>query len=510
MSRSTSSSSSHGGSSTSPPSDAFEELAAIFMTPGDDERLVGSSRGQAVTSDGASGSDAGRLAPAIRELLVVGHLPVRGSLWLTPYADALAREVGPVALVRLDGGDVTLEVMRGEGHWRSDIAGCPLKEAIKRIAPSIRAWVVRPDANGDVLTPELISEFDRLMLLSSADEAASVAAYQTFKRLNYDAERAGIDLPALKLTVVGSQPEIATWMVRRLQSTTASQLGLSVELDRVLPRIDSDMQSSVYLRFTDEDIASPTDVLAMIGQARPDARSRTGVSSGERDAPASEHSPTPGPGNSQQPLREAFANGRHVNEEAHLTSTVDSPANEMADGEPRVPRGDDEPLEWNPIVRPSEPGARIRIAPKPARDRAAERNQQAGSPKPDAEPRNDGDGQATFARHVPGLTALDIRSPRSDHVQLAVDATGRLHLLAEDERLRELQIVESWAKCHRELLAMALSHHAFDPDAEIILHLFTNEPARVADLHETGVKLHVLAPVNVEGCTGWYAAALNR
>ncbi len=40
-------------------------------------------------------------------------------------------------------------------------------------------------------------------------------------------------------------------------------------------------------------------------------------------------------------------------------------------------------------------------------------------------------------------------------------------------------------------------------------HLFSDQPARLADLHGTGLQLHVLAPVTVEGRQGWYTAPLN-
>ncbi len=35
------------------------------------------------------------------------------------------------------------------------------------------------------------------------------------------------------------------------------------------------------------------------------------------------------------------------------------------------------------------------------------------------------------------------------------------------------------------------------------------EPASVADLHPTGLRLHVLAPVSIKGETAWYCAPLS-
>ena len=64
--------------------DPFKELAALFLTEPD---------AAAPTRPAAD--------PTI-ELIVVGSLPVRASLWLVPYADTVARQLGPTALLRLD------------------------------------------------------------------------------------------------------------------------------------------------------------------------------------------------------------------------------------------------------------------------------------------------------------------------------------------------------------------------------------------------------------------------
>ena len=71
----------------------FDELAELFLTEPDE-------------TAGSSGRTGGI------ELIVVGSLPVRASLWLVPYVDAVAREVGPAVLVRLDEELPSLQVLR--------------------------------------------------------------------------------------------------------------------------------------------------------------------------------------------------------------------------------------------------------------------------------------------------------------------------------------------------------------------------------------------------------------
>jgi hypothetical protein len=95
-------------------------------------------------------------------------------------------------------------------------------------------------------------------------------------------------------------------------------------------------------------------------------------------------------------------------------------------------------------------------------------------------------------------------------VELAVDSVGRLHLLGRENSLREMRLVENWARAHRELIAMACPQQPIDPGAKVTCHIFSPEPVSLADLHGADLRLHVLAPVQVNGQTGWYAAPLNN
>jgi hypothetical protein len=462
-------------------SDAFDELAAMFLTndPQADSSPIGPlRRSSSVSARTVAGSNT-----AFIQLLSIGHLPVRGNLWLTPYVDAVAREIGPVALIRLDGDQPTLELLRGREEWRAEVAGRPLREVLETIAADIRAWIIRPPASAE--TAELLEiGFDRIMLLTSADQAAGVAAYQTIKELKLTADEINVELPSLVVTVVGCAAEIATGMVRRLQHTAMSQLGIGVELERVLPRIDSDLRSSVYLRFGDDVPGSMRELIDMIDDA---------THSAER------HSVTPRP----LPEREPSLAQVEAPTEAHAGANGKRHA---------VPSAEPQRVEWDPIVR-GEPATRV------GRDRDANAVARSETPriklgpKPSTAARSKSEASDSpserLTDHVRGLTALSVRCPHSEHVELAVDSLGGLHLLARESHLREIGIVESWAKSHRELLVMALPDHGIDPSQRLTSHVFTDQPSSVADLHGTDLKLHVLAPVEVEGRRGWYAAALN-
>ncbi len=80
--------------------DPFDELTALFLT---------------TDSEDVNGRNGTHQATTV-EILLVGHLPVRAGLWLAPYADALAREAGPTALLRLDDSAPQLQILRGRTH----------------------------------------------------------------------------------------------------------------------------------------------------------------------------------------------------------------------------------------------------------------------------------------------------------------------------------------------------------------------------------------------------------
>ncbi|MCL4209710.1 MAG: hypothetical protein KJZ68_03510, partial [Phycisphaerales bacterium] len=103
-----------------------------------------------------------------------------------------------------------------------------------------------------------------------------------------------------------------------------------------------------------------------------------------------------------------------------------------------------------------------------------------------------------------------VRCPGAADVEIAADTSGGLHLVAWEDRLRGAHVARAWASQNRAMLALACPDHAIAPSGEVTIHLVTGDPVSVADLYGGDLRLHLLAPVEVEGKTGWYAAALNR
>jgi len=135
---------------------------------------------------------------------------------------------------------------------------------------------------------------------------------------------------------------------------------------------------------------------------------------------------------------------------------------------------------------------------------------EAKQPPKESEPTRDGK-PVPLTSYITGggLKLLPVRMPGHERIEIAVDSAGRLHVIGHEQSLRELRIVEQWTRTHRELLIMACPQHPIDSLAAPHCHVFTDRPASLADLHGADLSLHVLAPVMVNGSTGWYAAALN-
>lgn len=119
--------------------------------------------------------------------------------------------------------------------------------------------------------------------------------------------------------------------------------------------------------------------------------------------------------------------------------------------------------------------------------------------------------RVNLAEHVGGLTALAARCPDDELVELAVDASGRLHLLrdgGDEHALSNLMMVNAWAKRHARLLQMAAPSLTNAEDAPV-LHLFTPNARLGRTIGESGVQLHLLASVHVGNQMAWYCTELN-
>jgi hypothetical protein len=462
--------------------DPFDELASMFLT-----------------EDDAAGAKPPPTDRELCELLVVGHLPVRASLWLTPYADAVARSRGPTALVRLDADDPVVQILRGP---RETVGATSrnLREMILNLGSTVQAWIIHPALR--VQAHELLNAaVDRITILSSADQAARTAAYSVIKDLRETAAQIDRDVPPLALAVIGAEQDAARDFAKRLGETTREYLDLDVALSMSLPRMDAAIRSSDLRSFPAQATPSLADVTAWVGEARTHERRMAAVP-GSVDSTEPDEEPTV----AEQIDREIGvvevdqdAVRRAMSPAAGSTSPLPESAPADARVSASIPVGAPLPEALEDVTTRKT----VKLDPKPVIE--IEPKVPADIREPDDEGK-----PVPLARHVPGLTPLTPRPPGHERIELAVDVSGRLHLLGREEVMREFPIVESWAKAHRELLAMACPEQNIAPGGEVIHHVFTDRPVSLADLQGSTIRLHVLAPVDVAGNRGWYSAALNE
>ncbi len=174
---------------------------------------------------------------------------------------------------------------------------------------------------------------------------------------------------------------------------------------------------------------------------------------------------------------------RVLEEAAH--QAVDRLGGDGVDGGRRPPRAPMTPSA--PSTAPSAPEATPIAAPAPA----------AAPSLPHA-----------LAAHVPGLTAVDLRCPVAPEVELATDASGRLHLVARAGAAESLRAARRWAEVNAPLLRRAFPLLGAGP-LRLVERLVTADAVAVESLHGCGVALDLLIESKVGASTCWHCVPLN-
>ncbi|MCA9304097.1 MAG: hypothetical protein KC996_08250, partial [Phycisphaerales bacterium] len=114
------------------------------------------------------------------EVVLLGHLPVRATLWVRQYACSVARETGEtVALIRAASGSTAVDLIDGE-HAPKTKPAVSIRHALEKAAHLADRVILRVDESAE---PDLLerSEIDQLTILTGADETAVVASYRLIK-----------------------------------------------------------------------------------------------------------------------------------------------------------------------------------------------------------------------------------------------------------------------------------------------------------------------------------------
>jgi hypothetical protein len=94
---------------------------------------------------------------------------------------------------------------------------------------------------------------------------------------------------------------------------------------------------------------------------------------------------------------------------------------------------------------------------------------------------------AGLAGFLPELKLTGFRCPIAPGIELAADAEGGVHVCCLDEDLESARIADAWLHRNRDLVTTAMAFSGVST-----IHVFTTNPPRVADLHRTGLRLHLI------------------
>lgn len=434
--------------------DPFDELAALFLS---EEPSPG-------VGDAPGRSGSGAVKRAAVDVTLVGNLPVMGSLWLSQLAEVVARRAGETALVRFDLDQPTIELFHAADKRR---ATTPVSaHELSGLATGIHHWIIRAPL-GASYADILKSAPDRLAILTGADEAAVVAAYRMIKDV-VEACGASGEVPPLGLVIVGAEPTRVREVSEKLSRTASSFIGVQAPLLESIQRMDAVDAAGPRPLAGDVTLDS---VIQIARSARIESRPCVEVTTPSAPAPLRDMPP-------ETTRRRAPGSARYSPAEAAYERPAD--ASPPAAG----------------FRMPPKPVLLAAAAPAPASDSSA-----AAAPAPTS-----GRSAPDLCASLDGVTRIAVRCPSTPNVELAVDSGGQLHLLAWEPDLASLLRAQIWSAQHRELLAMAVPQ--LRDAASPVMHLFSESPAALAAHIGSPFRLHILAPVEVEGRTGWYAAAL--
>lgn len=397
------------------------------------------------------------------ELVILGHLPVRASLWVRQYACLSARKRSEtIALVRAAGGSVAVDVITGRAAAQIEPVDS-VEDAVTIATAAATRVVLRVDETAE---PDLLGRagVDEITILTGADEAAVVASYRLIKTLvatldtrdqdDPDAVARGVGLedgPRLRVAVMGNPgPEIETAR-QKIARACQAFLDRPIEILDASGRIDA--TGTVTVCRSDEPHATETVLKALLRPAAP--------------APRAHHTPAA--------LRLTDAS------EPATSRSTPHPLPEVV------------VLARNPARQTSNPPAlepTIVAAPAPA---------EIAEPKPVRLNR-------PLASLIEGLTPIESRCPVAPGVELACDDDGRVHALTTDARgcgeaTAALLAAAAWARDNLALLIRAepgIAIPSADPhdDHEPILHLLARRPSAARAVLDTDVLVYALAEID--------------
>ena len=486
--------------------DPFDELTALYLgSPGDGEEIPpGVSEPPSEHPMSKNEPDGPQVTIAL-----CGHLPVMAGLWVTQYADGVAATDGPTGLVRLEGGRCLLEVLRPDAHVTrvmGDLGPFDLSEVTSQLAiSSIRRWIICVDDRD--AASAVRAGADEVVVLTSADKTAVIEAYRLAK---VTAARA-VDPEHLEIgmVLVGTEEAQAARVSELLDQVAARHLDCRLPVRATVRRIDV-VEDSLRTGFDESARGSVDEVVEAIVDS-------LGVAKAEltETKPSASIDPEEGVSDGLAPwLR--IAGAEEDDPEFSPLTFPDSDFESHGDWTP-------------PPTPPSEPEEGIRLRPTPAGRRGeavffgvpaepeskakpesktepdpAPKTLEAGIPRPVPSADPETVSPATLLLALPFLRPLDWTIPAAGGVECGCDDSGNLHLVSRDGDAASLHVAAQWVRAQRNQFSRATGVEPGRLDHPV-MHVLTTDAPRVADLHRTGIHLHLL----ISGVDGPLTMPLN-
>ncbi len=437
--------------------------------------------GSAIRAPSADDSRSSGIRRPIVEMVVLGHLPVRASLWVRQYACQSARKRSEtVALLRTAGDSVALDLITG--GERAEIEPLDnIEDAMTVVTNAAGRIVVRVDETAE---PELLERagIDELTILTGADETAVVASYRLIKSL-VSAVDNGLDpeeAPLLRVAVMGGSGDDIAAACAKIGRACKAFLGRPIEILDASGRIDATGTTSVCRLDRAGLAAEAIDALLSGAQTGVQAEAvATGLRLADSDAFAGAPAPETLPDGPEIVVLPAAAEGLGLGSDAGSGLG---------------------------------PGSEVEAKPTPRRPDASGDRVGADADRPAVRL------GVTPPELIEGLEPLETRCPSARDVWFAADGDGALHAVAMDEGdspVAALVAAGGWAMQNLALLLRAepgLAMPSAKPgeDAGIGLHLLTTEPKRWRSVLDSDVSVYAVAVVNAAGKDHMIATALNE
>lgn len=204
------------------------------------------------------------------EAVLLGHLPVRASLWVRQYACSVARRRSEtIALVRAVAGSTSIDLITGTEPMQS-VEMRSLHDAMRLVNERADRVILRVD---ETTEPELLErdEIDEVTILTGADEAAIVASYRLIKTITgvWEAD-AVIGVPHLRLAVMGATGQQVAQASAKLTRAVDAFLDRPIEIIDAAGRIDATGTANIYRDSTAHRASEIIDTLVETGCGIPE------------------------------------------------------------------------------------------------------------------------------------------------------------------------------------------------------------------------------------------------